>query len=303
VSTALEFELAFRAALAGARPGSALAALAAAAGSLSLLAAVFVPLERALPARSQSSLRPGWRLDLAFFAGQYLLWSGLVVAGLLLVQRTLAPCLELGVGQELRSLAVALPGGMLAIVAVIAGDLLVYWCHRACHHFDWLWRFHRVHHSSEHLDWLAAHREHPLDGLLTQLCQNLPGILLGLDFSSLAALVVLRSAWGIFIHSNVRLELGPLALLLGSPELHHWHHARVERTRHNFANLAPWLDVLFGTYFRPAAQGSPEDHPLGLPGPTPESYLGYLFWPFSRGPRARRGAPSNFRKVETNGAS
>ena len=62
---------------------------------------------------------------------------------------------------------------------------------------------------------------------------------------------VLRGLWAVLIHSNLTLPLGPLGLLLGDPVLHRWHHARVARCTHNFANLAPYLDVLFGTHHRP----------------------------------------------------
>ena len=162
-------------------------------------------------------------------------------------------------------------------MALMLGDLLTYWFHRACHHYEFLWRFHAVHHSAERLDWLAAHREHPLDGVLTLLCINLPGMLLGLPFAALGALIAFRGLWAIFIHSNVRLPLGPIRVLFGAPELHHWHHARVPTTRHNFANLAPYLDLLFGTYHRPC---EPETYPLGLTDPWPRRYLAQLIRPF-----------------------
>ena len=81
--------------------------------------------------------------------------------------------------------------------------------------------------------------------------------------------------WAIFIHSNVRLPLGPLRVLLGAPELHHWHHLRRAHAQ-NFANLAPWTDLLFGTYHRPRG---PEDWPLGSDPPLPSSYLGMLAGP------------------------
>jgi sterol desaturase/sphingolipid hydroxylase (fatty acid hydroxylase superfamily) len=135
-----------------------------------------------------------------------------------------------------------------------------------------------VHHSSEYLDWVAAHREHPLDGVFTQMFQNIPVLLLGVDTTLLAGLIVFRGAWGIFIHSNVKINIGPLRYLFGAPELHHWHHARVAPTTHNFANLAPWLDVLFGTYHRPT---EPEEtYPLGLIDPWPRDYLSQLVRPF-----------------------
>jgi sterol desaturase/sphingolipid hydroxylase (fatty acid hydroxylase superfamily) len=102
-------------------------------------------------------------------------------------------------------------------------------------------------------------------------------MLLGVPFELLAVLVSFRGAWSILIHSNVRLSLGPLRLLLGAPELHHFHHARVERTAHNFGNLAPWLDVVFGTYRRPVSE---ETYELGLGEAWPKGYLAQLVEPF-----------------------
>lgn len=53
------------------------------ARSLLILCVVFIPLEWALPAwRAQRRARRGLAADLAFFAGQYLLFSGLAVAWL-----------------------------------------------------------------------------------------------------------------------------------------------------------------------------------------------------------------------------
>lgn len=246
-----------------------LSTLYAAGASFSVLFAVFVPLERAFAARrSQHVFRPEWLTDLAFFLGQYLLFGALAHAVLADVQALVA---------RLTPALFGLPIVARLLLGVLLGDLCVYFFHRACHVIPALWRFHAVHHSVEHLDWLAAHREHPLDGLSTQLFQNLPAMLLGAPFEALAGLAVLRGAWGVFIHSNVRIPLGPLRLLLGAPELHHWHHARGEVNEHNFANLAPWIDVLFGTYHRPVGA---ERYAIGLSEPWPRSYLAQLAWPF-----------------------
>lgn len=248
-----------------------LTSLVWASASFVVLACVFGPLERVFPARAgQSWRRPGSGVDACFFFGQYLVFSALAVIVLRAVHAVvLAPA-------ALRDVFLAQPFALQAIEAVVLGDVLVYWFHRACHQIPLLWRFHAVHHSTEHLDWLAAHREHPLDGILTQLCQNLPAMLLGLHLELLGALVVFRGASGIFIHSNVKLSLGPFRYIIGAPELHHWHHARVERTQHNFANLAPWLDVVFGTYHRPEGE---ERYPLGLTERWPRGYLSQLVKP------------------------
>jgi sterol desaturase/sphingolipid hydroxylase (fatty acid hydroxylase superfamily) len=237
-----------------------------------LLALLFAPLERLFPARLQPSWRRESWLDASFFLGQYLLFAGLAV----LVMASVRSWLVAAEPPALRMWLASLPPVLVAAGAVVAGDVLVYWFHRACHSCELLWRFHAVHHSSEELDWLAAHREHPLDGLITQLCQNLPAIALGVHYELLAGLVVFRGAWAVFIHSNVDLPLGPVGLLIGAPELHRFHHARVRETRHNFANLAPWLDVVFGTYCRPAPRA---EFALGLTEPLRRGYVGHLVRP------------------------
>ncbi len=239
--------------------------------SIAILIAVYVPLERLFPARQQRIFRPGFATDGLFFAGQYLVWSSVAIVALTAFHhfaRSHFPNVLSRLG---------VPTWFLCIVAVVGGDLVVYWFHRACHAWTPLWKIHAVHHSAEHLDFLAAHREHPLDGLATQFCQNLPAIVLGVPMGWLAGIAVFRGMWGIFIHSNVRLPLGPLRYLVGAPELHHWHHASVSRTEHNFANLAPWLDVVFGTYHCPKGQ---ETYLLGLEEPWPKGYFAQLVWPF-----------------------
>jgi len=256
-------------------------ALLTTVGSLALLALAFVPLERAFPARAgQRVLRPSLGVDLCFFAGQYLLWSGIALSLLLAVRDRLA----LAALEHLRVWIAARPFWAQLVAAVALGDLAVYGFHRACHAYEPLWRFHAVHHSAEHLDFLAAHREHPLDGIVTQLCVNLPAFAMAFPLHRIAGFLALRGMWAVFIHSNVRVPLGPLRWLLGAPELHHWHHARVERTLHNFSNLAPWVDMLFGTYHCPEG---PETYPLGLTEPWPTGYAAQLLRPLRR----RRGAP------------
>ncbi|OWK39061.1 Sterol desaturase [Fimbriiglobus ruber] len=73
-------------------------------------------------------------------------------------------------------------------------------------------------------------------------------------------------------------------MLLGSPEIHHWHHDR-DRDAGNYANLSPLMDVLFGTYHRPPHE--PES--FGLNEPAPKTYLAFMIQPFL--PRARRNEP------------
>jgi sterol desaturase/sphingolipid hydroxylase (fatty acid hydroxylase superfamily) len=249
-----------------------LTTLAYATLQLMSLGLVLGALEWCFPNRpAQRRLRPQLATDLAFYFGQHLLWLGVELSILLAVRAAIAPHVPASITESFA----AQPWWLCAIEIVLVGDLLTYWYHRASHAVPWLWAFHRVHHSSLELDWLAAHREHPVDGVLTQLAMNLPALALGISMQGIAWLIVFRGVWATFIHSNVRLPLGPLRVLVGAPELHHWHHASVERTTHNFSNLAPWTDVLFGTYHCPPAQR----HTLGMPAQPVKGYLGWIVAP------------------------
>jgi sterol desaturase/sphingolipid hydroxylase (fatty acid hydroxylase superfamily) len=242
--------------------------------SLIFLALVFRPLEMVFPARSgQRLLRPDWQLDLLFFLGQYLLWSGAV----LWVLSYAAVWIEGAVPSTIRAFVASQPWWAQAVGVVLLSDLVIYWGHRLQHRVGFLWRFHAVHHSSEHLDWLAAHREHPLDSIYTVGLINLPAILLGVDVGTLAGLVAFRGIWAIYIHSNVRLPLGPLRYIVGSPQIHHWHHDR-DRNAGNYANLSPLMDLLFGTYHCP-------DHGpdrFGLDESQPKGYVRMLVGPLRK---------------------
>lgn len=244
------------------------------------LAFVFTPLERARPARpSQGWRRPGLTTDLAHFVGQHMLFGGLLVALLVPTGAWLSGLLPAAVP---RSLA-GLPWGLQALLVTVLGDLTVYGFHRLQHASPLLWRFHAVHHSPEHLDWVAAHREHPGDSVLTLAAVNLPALALGFPLVTLAGLHAFRGLWATFLHSNVHVSIGPLALLVGSPGHHRRHHAPV-RHPGNYANLCPWIDLLFGTYRAPDA----EPGRVGLDRPLPTNYLGQLLQPVGLWPRRAR---------------
>ncbi|HEX5693980.1 MAG TPA: sterol desaturase family protein, partial [Arenimonas sp.] len=124
--------------------------------SLFFSALVFVPIERLLGRVSMSPLRPEWRTDLAyFFIGhvgiQFILLAVTAwttgVASLVAFPR---------IGDAIQ----ALPVWAQFLMAVFCADLAQALLHRAYHRWGPLWRFHAIHHSSRHLDWLAGSRMH-----------------------------------------------------------------------------------------------------------------------------------------------
>jgi sterol desaturase/sphingolipid hydroxylase (fatty acid hydroxylase superfamily) len=255
----------------------------AAGASFIVLFAMFRPLELAFPARpGQGFFRPNWLTDLCYLLGQYLLLNGAV----LWVLERLRPWIFMATPDAVRDAVASLNAWVQIVLVLLAGDMLIYWGHRLQHRVDFLWRFHAIHHSSEHLDWLAAHREHPLDSLYTILIVNLPIFALGFPVRSLAYFAAFRGLWAILIHANVRFPLpGFLRALIGAPELHHWHHDR-DRDFGNYANVSPLMDVLFGTYHCP----DEEPRAVGVSEPIPTGYVGQFLYPFRRRRRLRRGA-------------
>ncbi|MDX2226999.1 MAG: sterol desaturase family protein [Verrucomicrobiae bacterium] len=255
-------------------------------GAFLLLFLAFVPLEKLFPARANHRiLRKEFWTDVGFFLGQYFLWNALI----LLALTWLALAVRWSVPDSLRETVVGQPYWLQFVEMLFLSDLCVYWGHRAQHRFDCLWRFHSVHHTAETVDWLAAHREHPLDGLYTQVIANLPALLLAFPLETIAGFLAFRGLWSIFIHSDVRIPLGPLKYLIGSPAMHHWHHEKHRHHACNFANVSPLMDILFGTHYLPN-----DKHPekYGIIEPVPRSYLGQMFYPFLRGFSRRTSRPS-----------
>jgi len=115
---------------------------------------------------------------------------------------------------------------------------------------------------------------------------NIPAFLLGFPLETLTGLIAFRGIWAIYIHSNVRLNIGPLKWFVGAPELHHWHHDRA-RDAGNYANISPLMDLAFGTYRCP----DHEPESFGIQEEIPRNYFGQMLHPFRR---RRRGPRSYF---------
>jgi sterol desaturase/sphingolipid hydroxylase (fatty acid hydroxylase superfamily) len=245
--------------------------LAAAVLSIIALAIILIPMELAFPAKKgQKIFRKAWLLDLTFLLGQYLLWAALVASLLDYFSDNLASILP----KSFYELVHSQPIWLQLIEVIFFSDLLIYWGHRLQHNVPFLWRFHKVHHSAERLDWLAAYREHPIDSVYTIGLINLPYVIMGFDMSLIVGVIAFRGIWAIYIHSNVRIPLGPLRMIIGAPELHHWHHD-LDRNAGNYANLSPLMDLLFGTYVCP----DHEPEKVGIKEEFPKNYVGQMLEP------------------------
>jgi len=147
-------------------------------------------------------------------------------------------------------------------VAFVASTLLAevayYWAHRLAHQVPFLWRFHSIHHSAPHVDWLVNTRAHPLDLSFVRafIFVGMYGFGFGQrDPASTAHSVftIWMTLWAYLVHANIRMNLGWLEYLVSSPHFHHWHHVKGDPALvdKNYAATMPWVDMLFGTFYLP----------------------------------------------------
>jgi sterol desaturase/sphingolipid hydroxylase (fatty acid hydroxylase superfamily) len=147
------------------------------------------------------------------------------------------------------------------------------------HASPWLWRFHRIHHSPQQMDWLVNVRAHPVDKILSDCFQFLPVLCLGFAAMPLLAYTALLGFQGFLNHSNIRVDYGPLRWLIASPQFHHWHHCdRPESYNRNFATHLVVFDLLFRTALIPPSKVMPTTY--GVTDKVPEGFLGQLVHPF-----------------------
>lgn len=146
------------------------------------------------------------------------------------------------------------------LLFLVIFDFAYYWFHRAQHRFAWLWAQHKLHHSDPSLNVTTALRHHWLEEPLRVFFMTLPmAILFDLSPSYSAGLAFVLSFWGFWIHSNLRLHLGPVNRVLCTPAVHRIHHSlRAEHQDRNFAAIFPVYDILFGTYVGPKKGDVPD---------------------------------------------
>ena len=235
------------------------------------IAMVFVPLERLRPARRPPGF--AWRrylTDLLHVSlGGFLIRLGYLGALFLVVPAR-------------SSYAAGLPLWLQVVIVFVISDLMFWLAHRLFHAVPWLWAFHKIHHSSTHLDWLAAYRVHPLDQIVNSTLIALPALLLG--FSPVAILIyAVAYRWhSILLHSNVAVSLGPLERLIVMPKFHHWHHADHPAAHdRNFGGQLTVWDWLFGTLYR-AESARPQSY--GVADAPREDFVDHLVSPFRARP-------------------
>ncbi len=137
---------------------------------LLLLAVIFLPLEWFFAVRPRATPRKSVLGDLGFY-----FISGLLPNLLLALPLSVAAYAAYHfVPWRVHHAVEAWPIWLRALAAFVVGDFGFYWGHRWAHQFPFLWGFHSIHHSPEHVYFLIRARAHPIDFVFIRLCGLVP---------------------------------------------------------------------------------------------------------------------------------
>jgi sterol desaturase/sphingolipid hydroxylase (fatty acid hydroxylase superfamily) len=163
------------------------------------------------------------------------------------------------------------------IVLILTTDLLSYLLHRASHRFPILWAMHSLHHNAESLSIITGARHYWLEDVTNAAAFWVVGIVFKIP-SELTTFVTLTYLLPCALtHMNVRLSLGPLALVINNPQYHRIHHSiEPQHWDKNFCRMFPLFDIIFGTAWRP---GKDEFPMTGLVPREKATALDGLIWP------------------------
>ena len=162
----------------------------------------------------------------------------------------------LGIEGLLSHRLVSLPiFGQLLILFVLR-DFIQWWIHRLLHKSDFLWGFHKVHHSVKEMGFAAHLRFHWMETVIYNTLQFIPLGMLGFTLEQYLGVYIVSILIGHLNHANIRLPLGSFKYVLNNPQMHIWHHTKDLPTKYskgcNFGlSLSLW-DYLFKTAYVPS---------------------------------------------------
>jgi sterol desaturase/sphingolipid hydroxylase (fatty acid hydroxylase superfamily) len=135
------------------------------------------------------------------------------------------------------------------LLAFIFFDFAIYIWHVASHKFEWLWRFHKIHHSDKSFNVSTGFRFHVFDLLLEIVYKSVFVVVIGVDAYLVLSIEIIELFFIFFHHANICVpNEEKLSQFIITPSLHRAHHSTL-RTEHdsNYGIVLSIWDRLFGT--------------------------------------------------------
>jgi sterol desaturase/sphingolipid hydroxylase (fatty acid hydroxylase superfamily) len=139
------------------------------------------------------------------------------------------------------------------VIGLLLMDLISAWfIHWIEHRVAWMWKFHVIHHSDQHVDTTTANRHHPGESVFRFVFTTLAVILIGAPIWLIFVYQTLSVVLTQFNHANIimnkNLDLY-LSYIFCTPNMHRiHHHYRQPYSDTNYGNIFSFWDRIFGTY-------------------------------------------------------
>ncbi|MHB0755170.1 sterol desaturase family protein [Polaribacter sp. M15] len=168
----------------------------------------------------------------------------------------------------------------------IVVDFVQWWTHRLLHRVEFLWNFHKVHHSVKQMGFAAHLRYHWMEPVVYNSLKYIPlAIIGGFSAQDVAFVHFFNITIGHLNHANINWDYGWFKYILNNPKMHIWHHSRELPEARKFGvnfgiTLSIW-DYIFKTNYIPH---SGRDIELGFEGDEhfPKSFLRQEMYPLGR---------------------
>jgi sterol desaturase/sphingolipid hydroxylase (fatty acid hydroxylase superfamily) len=95
------------------------------------------------------------------------------------------------------------PMWVILLVGFFVRDFVQWWVHRLLHRVDWLWEFHKVHHSVAQMGFAAHLRYHWMENVVYRTLEYIPLALLGIGLYDFFIIHIFTLAVGHYNHSNI----------------------------------------------------------------------------------------------------
>lgn len=140
-------------------------------------------------------------------------------------------------------------GPLKWLLAFAFFDFAIYAWHFASHKYEWLWRFHKVHHSDKSFNVSTGFRFHVFDLLLEIVYKCIFVVVIGVDAYLVLSIEIIELFFIFFHHANIRVpNEQAISKYIITPYLHRTHHSTI-RSEHdsNYGIVLAIWDRIFGT--------------------------------------------------------
>ncbi|WP_237277141.1 sterol desaturase family protein [Tenacibaculum ovolyticum] len=171
------------------------------------------------------------------------------------------------------------------LVFLVIIDFIQWFTHTLLHRYDFLWNFHKVHHSVKEMGFAAHLRYHWMEPVLYNSMKYIPlAIIGGFTAKDIALVHFFNITIGHLNHANINWDYGFLKYILNNPKMHIWHHAKelpTERRKGvNFGITLSIWDYIFKTNYIPHSGRNIE---IGFTGDEqfPKDFLNQEIYPLN----------------------